>query len=76
MTQKILIVDDEESIRFTFEAFLSEAGYQVTTASDYEQAMGCLADDDFDLLFFDIIMEGKTGMELLREVKRNDSNAR
>ena len=41
--KKILIIDDEESIRFTFESFLTDEGYEVTTAKDY--------DEDFSLIF-------------------------
>ncbi|BBO92191.1 sigma-54-dependent transcriptional regulator [Desulfosarcina ovata] len=75
MSQKILVVDDEESIRFTFESFLSEARYQVTTAASYDEAIDLLSIADFDLLFVDIIMEGKTGIDLLRAAKCKDPNA-
>ena len=37
MKPHILVVDDEESIRYTFEAFLSEEGYSVSSAADYER---------------------------------------
>ena len=70
MGKNILIVDDEESIRFTFENFLTEAGYDVATASHYDQALERLKDHDFDLLFVDIVMGGKTGIDLLRTVKQ------
>ncbi|BBO68301.1 sigma-54-dependent Fis family transcriptional regulator [Desulfosarcina alkanivorans] len=75
MNKKILVVDDEESIRFTFENFLTEAGYRVATASSYDQALDCLDGSDFDLIFVDIIMEGQTGIELLRTVKDKNPNA-
>ena len=38
-TPKILVIDDEESIRFTFESFLTEEGYAVVTAGNYDDAM-------------------------------------
>ena len=74
MDQKILVVDDEESIRYTFNDFLSDAGFEVATASDYEQAVTLMADTSFDLLFVDIIMEGKSGIDLLRTAKKNHPN--
>ena len=75
MGKNILIVDDEESIRFTFKDFLTEAGYDVATASHYDQALERLKDTDFDLLFVDIVMGGKTGIDLLRTVKQKNANA-
>lgn len=75
MSKNILIVDDEESIRFTFEDFLTEDGYTVSTAASYDEAIDLLKEADFDLLFVDIIMDGKTGIDLLREVRQKIPNA-
>jgi DNA-binding NtrC family response regulator len=63
---KILVIDDEESLRFTFEHFLREAGHAVTCASTYDEACERLADAEWDLIFSDIILEGHTGIEILR----------
>ncbi len=73
---KILIVDDEESIRFTFENFLTDEGHDVDTASDFEMAIDKISRTDYDLIFADIILGGKTGIDLLQEIKkRNQSTA-
>ena len=69
---RILVVDDEESIRFTFDSFLSDEGYEVTTAADYDEAMGRLLEKDFDLIFMDIVLGGKTGIDLLQEVRKRE----
>ncbi len=69
MSTRILIVDDEENIRFTLERFLLAEGYQVTTAGDYNGAMAVLDQTDFDLTFVDIVLKGKTGIDILREIK-------
>ena len=74
MNAKILIIDDEEGIRFTFERFLSSQNYEVATAGDFEEAMACMEKDDFDVVFADIILKGKTGMDILREIKRRKMN--
>ncbi len=69
MNPRILIVDDEENICFTLERFLLAEGYQVTTAGDYNDAMAALDQTDFDLIFADIVLKGKTGIDILREIK-------
>ena len=70
MKAEILIVDDEESIRFTFKSFLSDEGYSVETAKSFDEALEKLSMGNFSLIFTDIIMRGLTGIDLLREVKR------
>lgn len=69
---RILIVDDEESIRFTFDSFLSEEGHKVTTAGEYNEALGIISKNEFDLIFMDIVLGGKTGIDLLKEIKNRD----
>ncbi|MBA4373952.1 MAG: sigma-54-dependent Fis family transcriptional regulator [Thermodesulfovibrio sp.] len=66
---QILVVDDEESIRFTFEAFLSEEGYAVATAQDFDEAIARIDRADYDLIFADIILGGRTGIDFMREIR-------
>jgi len=67
---RILVIDDEESIRYTFESFLLDEGYSVDTARDYNEAVGCLNDADFDLVFADVVLPGgKTGIDVFRELR-------
>jgi len=68
LKSRILVVDDEESIRFTFENFLSDEGYAVTIAESYDEALGLINKDRYDLIFADIILGGKTGIDLLFEM--------
>lgn len=75
MRKNILIVDDEESIRFTLSSFLNDEGYAASTSANYDEALRQMAEKDFDLFFVDIIMEGKTGMELLRAIKKDSPDA-
>ena len=65
----VLVVDDEESIRFTLSSFLEEEGYEVATAVDYDDAMNIVSADAFDLIYIDVILGGKSGIELLGDVK-------
>jgi PAS domain S-box-containing protein len=66
----ILVVDDEESIRFTFRRFLEGEGFEVATAAGFDEAARHLADHEFELAFVDIILQGRSGMDVLREIKR------
>ena len=66
---KILIIDDEETIRFAFGSFLTDEGHTVVTAGSYEEALEEMAGSVFDLYFVDIILGGRTGIEILREVR-------
>ena len=67
---RILVVDDEESIRYTFRSFLEDDGHEVVTAESYDQAMGFLREMDFDLVYVDIVLEGRSGMDLLRDSRQ------
>ncbi len=74
MNDKILVVDDEESIRFTFSAFLSDAGYQVETAASQSEALEMIEQKTFDVIFLDILLGRESGMNVLqvsREVNPN-----
>jgi two-component system response regulator HydG len=66
---KILVIDDEESIRFTFESFLADEGYEVVTAADFDAALSSLDESDFDLIFADILLGGRTGIDVMRVVR-------
>jgi len=67
----ILIVDDEESIRITFEMFLKREGYgKITTAATMEEALIAINEERFDLIVSDIVLEGAKGTDLLRHIQR------
>jgi PAS domain S-box-containing protein len=72
MKSKILIIDDEEGIRFTFKKFLSAHNFEVLTAKDFDDAVDCISKNDFDVIFADIILGGKTGIDVLREIKKRN----
>lgn len=69
MSARVLVIDDEEAIRFTFERFLSAAGHIVTTAKNRAEALERLNETSFDVVFADIILEDGTGIEILRAIK-------
>ncbi|MEN8199977.1 MAG: sigma 54-interacting transcriptional regulator [Thermodesulfobacteriota bacterium] len=65
---QILIVDDEDSIRQTFEIFLTSAGYQhVKCVATFDEAVEALGHTDYDLIISDIVLIGPCGTDLLKK---------
>jgi FixJ family two-component response regulator len=69
MESRILVVDDEENIRYTFDNFLSNEGYLVETASTLQDCKTLLETREFDLVFLDILLGSESGLDILRDVK-------
>ncbi len=69
MKSRVLVVDDEESIREFLEIMLRKEGYEVTCAEDGQQAMDIIKKKSFDLVISDLQMPHMTGIELLKSVK-------
>jgi len=66
---RILVVDDERSMREFLEIFFRREGYEVATAENVEQALLAVEADDYDLVITDIQMPDRSGLELLHEVR-------
>lgn len=66
---RVLIVEDEDVLRLTFARFLEEEGYEVDSAADYEVAADLVQRYRFDVVVTDIVLGGKTGVDLLRHVR-------
>ncbi len=66
--KKILIIDDERSIRRALGEILQFEGYEVSEAEDGNQGIEVCKNGTFDLVFCDIKMPGKDGMEVLAEI--------
>ena len=67
---RILIVDDERIVRESFKHWFVNAGHMVGTAASADEALVRLASEVYDLLFVDIKMPGKSGLELLEQVRQ------
>jgi DNA-binding NtrC family response regulator len=67
MSAKILIVDDEHSIRETVSTVLNEEGYTTEKASNGKEALELINKKDFDVIITDLKMPEMDGMALLRE---------
>ena len=66
---KILIVDDEEHIRYLYSEELSESGYEVITADSGYQLMEKIETEKPDLIVLDIKMVGYDGLDLLQDIR-------
>jgi len=66
---RILVADDEESIRFVLREALEGEGHAVEEARDGQAADQALSAGDFDLAFLDIRMPGLTGLEVLEQLR-------
>jgi two-component system, NtrC family, response regulator PilR len=68
-SEKILVVDDEKSMREFLEIMLQKDGYQVSCAASGEEALAALRREKFELLITDIRMKPIDGLEVLKQCK-------
>lgn len=66
---RILIVDDEPSIRYTLAAFLSDEGHQVISAEGYDDAVASLDEAEPDVVFVDILLGDRSGIDILKFIR-------
>ena len=69
MDERLLIVEDEETLRESLTRVFTREGYQVTAVNSAEPALELFEEGSFDLILTDIILPGITGIELLKRVK-------
>ena len=67
---RILVIDDEESIRDLLRTMLEREGYDVLDASNGAEGIKLCVNDPADLVITDIIMPEKDGMETIVEIRR------
>jgi signal transduction histidine kinase len=68
---RLLVVDDEESLRITTAAIFEKEGYVVDTASSGDEAIDLLGKEDYDLVLTDLHMEGGDGLSVLNQIRRH-----
>lgn len=66
---RVMIVDDEATVREVLLRTLEEQGYQCLTAANAAEALAVLQTCPVDLVLSDIVMPGKSGVDLLREIR-------
>lgn len=76
MTNRVLVIDDEENIRRMIRLALEATGYEVAEAADGQQGLELYgADSPWDAVLLDQRMTGMDGLEVLRRIKRRDPSA-
>ena len=66
---RILVIDDEDLVRYSLRLFLEAEGYEVEEAVDGVDGLAKLEEAPYDLLITDIVMPRKEGMETILEVR-------
>ena len=70
---KLLIVDDEEDIREFAKNFFKKRNIEVFTAATGHDALAVIESQKPDLVLLDVRMDGMTGLEVLREIRKRNS---
>lgn len=68
---RLLVVDDEESLRITTAAIFEQEGYIVDTASSGDEAIDLMNKADYDLVLTDLHMEGGDGLSVLNQIRQS-----
>ncbi|NYT72880.1 response regulator [Halomonas sp. QX-2] len=72
---KVLVVDDEPNIVLSLEFLMEQAGFEVVTAEDGEQALARVHDSQPDLLLLDISLPGISGFDVLERLRSEAATA-
>lgn len=73
MTEKILIVDDEERIRKLLNMYLVREGYEITEAEDGAEALELALKNDYNCILLDLMMPEMDGIEVAKRLRREKS---
>lgn len=68
----VLVVDDDKRLAQLIRRYLGDNGFRVTIAASAEEAKGLLSALAFDLMVLDVMMPGLSGVELTRELRKNN----
>jgi two-component system, NtrC family, response regulator HydG len=66
MSSSLLVIENDESLLLSFEHFLSEAGFETFTATNFDDAVKIISSRSLDTIVADIILEGKSGIDILK----------
>lgn len=66
----ILVVDDEKDIQNLAKVILEAESYEVSTASNGEEALALIEKNHFDLILLDVVMQHTDGLEVCRKIRR------
>lgn len=70
MKQKILVIDDDKVMRDLCRITLEENGYEVFELESGDRSLGIIEQKLIDLVVLDVFMEGKEGVETIRDIRK------
>jgi two-component system alkaline phosphatase synthesis response regulator PhoP len=70
MTERILLVEDEEDLRMTLSDRLKAEGYALETAADGEDGLRKAVDEAYDLIVLDVMLPKKNGFDVCRDIRK------
>lgn len=71
MTSRILLVDDDRDLSSMLEEFMAHEGFEVSAAHDDSSALLALSDQPFDLVILDVMLPGRSGFEILKDIRES-----
>ena len=74
-SQNVLVVDDNQDVRDLVVLFLSSAGFHVFSASNGDDALAILKSNPINLVLLDVMMPGKSGIEVLSEIRTHSNRS-
>jgi two-component system response regulator ChvI len=74
--QRILLVDDESDITFSFSIGLEDSGFEVDTFNNPLRALSNFKSNSYDLVLLDIKMPEMNGIDLCKEIRKLDNSVR
>ena len=72
--EKILIVDDNETLRFTLTELLEDSGFECKAVEDGSAALDEVRKNSYGLVILDMRLPGMSGLEILRKIKENNKS--
>ncbi|MBA4371704.1 MAG: hypothetical protein C0402_02450 [Thermodesulfovibrio sp.] len=76
MAERLLIVEDEETLRESLKRVLTQAGYEVDSVGSSEAALQTLDKKSYELIITDIILPGVNGIQLLKKCKEKNEKVK
>ena len=73
MSKKILIVEDEKDLSKVLQDTLTDQGFETIVAKDGEEGLQLAVSEKPDLILLDVLMPKKNGIEMLKDLRENDS---
>lgn len=71
MKNKILLIEDDDSIRLMYQEELIRSGFEVVACITAEDGLKALEQEVFDLVLLDIMLPGMNGLEALKQIKQD-----